>query len=845
MASSTGNNDRAALLTQQAVNLVDAGNLEEGARKIREAISLAPDHPQVKAAFGKIQADNTIDVVLKLCERFAEDNDSKAGIEAVSYITTRGSQISKSVAVQCLQLLVKQQYVQDKGVRDSLVADLLLYSLGAREYLAKQLQGSVTRSFDEFYEVGDGSATGLAAAVLDPAAWSTEMLRDAGEQDVFRLFMAKLLESGNDHNGRALKGIARLLATDAAKLYTIIDEDSFDAMLASLDDRLSLDIRSQATLATAKYLEVSKEAGQEQLSRFITTRIGNHSSDDLIVAFSAAAAVFPLVPIMASSLFLSEGFVPSLVSLLEKETKSQKVEQAALDMLSAACIDGGCREAICKHCLRWLHLVVNTGDNHRRGQAAVILAKVKSTNAFGKASQPGQESKNDIADVVPMFQAMLLDGGDTDRKNSIEGLAYASMQAKVKEEIAINTGLLNRLTHVQDISPLVGSRTKKAERFPSGQDPMTSSISFGTLTILDNLTRYLPQLSEQQKRMSELKAYANAAPGTTHSDPLDDDDHVSDRCKFVLRAKVVPYMVNLEKVHKPKGLSPSSLAIMARILLSLSRTPSSRGELVQQGAVNLLRSIYETNSLERPGKGLAAHALARILISIDPQLVVKNRTAKSTVEIVRSLLRNPDADSSDGPRDLLPEFEGLLALTNLASDPLLDAGTQIVQSIFDKIEELMLSSTPLLQRAATELLCNLMTCPSGLQKLADGSKAACRRLHIVLALADAEDVATRQAAAGALAMLTEWFEVVVKAILDRERGVRILLTLCEDDDKGCVHRGVVCIQNMLTSEGVVGKRACEDIRALNGIAILRRVLVTRKGDKAIVESSIKALEVLT
>ena len=798
----------------------------------------------MKAAFGKIQADNTIDVVLKLCERFIEYNDSKAGNEAVSYITTRGSQISKSVAVQCLELLIKRN-VQHNGVRDSLVAGLLSYSFGAREHLAKQIQVSVTKSFDVFYEVGDGSATGLAAVVLDPAAWSTEVLRDAGEKDVFRLFMSKLLESGNDHNGRAMKGIARLLATDAMKLYTIIDEDSFDAMLASLDNRLSLDTRSQATLATAKYLEVSNEVGQEQLSRFITTRIEQHTSDDLIVAFSAAAAVFPLVPTVASSLFLSEGFIPSLVSLLEKETKSQKVEQAALDMLSAACIDRGCREAICKHCLRWLHLIVNTGSSHRRGQAAVILAKVKITNAFGEASQPGKESKNDIADVVPMFQAMLLDGGDTDRKNSIEGLAYTSTQAKVKEEIAINSILLDKLTHVHDISPAVGSLSTKAKRFPSGQDPITFSMSFGTLTILDNLTRYLPQLSEQQKRMSELKAYANATPGTTHLDPLDDDDHVSDRCESVLRANVVPYMVNLEKFHKPKGLSPSSLAIMARILLSLSRTPRNRGELVQQGAVTLLRSIYETESLEREDKGLAAHALARILISIDPQLVVKHRTVNSIVEMVLSLFGNSEADSSEGPRDLLPEFEGLLALTNLASDPLLDAGTQIVKSIFDKIEELMLSGNPLLQRAATELLCNLMTCPSGLQKLADGSKAASRRLHIVLALADAEDVATRQAAAGALAMLTEWFEVVVKAILERERGVKILLTLCEDDDKGCVHRGVVCIQNMLATEGVVGKRACEDIRTLNGAVILRRVLVTHKGDKAIVESSSKALEVLT
>ncbi|MCJ1403674.1 hypothetical protein MMC11_006897 [Xylographa trunciseda] len=849
MDSSTGKNDRAARLAQQALILVDAGKLEEGARSIREAISLAPENQQVKAAFVVLQAGKTIDVVLKLCECFTIDNDVEAGKEALSYISTHGPQISKAYATRCLQLLITQKDVQNEEVRDSLVAGLLRNSLVAREYLARQLQDSVTKTFDEFYEIGGGSAAGVAAVVLDPTAWAAEGLREFAEQDVFRLFVAKLLESGSDHHGRAVKGIAQLLAADAEKLYAIIDEDSFAAILASLDNRLPLDIRGQAMLATAKYLEVSKESGREQLSRFITTRIEKHTSDDLIVAFSTAATVFPLIPTMASSLFLSEGFVPSLAALLEKESKSQKVEQAALDMLSAACIDGGCREAICKYCLRWLHLILKTGQDHRQGQAAVILAKVKGINSSNKSTQPDKASEKDIADVVPMFRTMLLNGGDTDRKNSIEGLAYASIQAKVKEGLVLNRDLLSRLTDIpNEISPR-GSRSTTFKGSTIYQDPLAMSVAFGTLTILDNLTRYLPRLSEEQKRMSQLKAYANAAPGVMQSDPLDDDDHVSDRCKYVLEANVIPYMVNLEKVFKPKGLSPSSLAIVARILFSLSRTPKTRGMLVQQGAVSLLRSIYETNSLEGQDKRVAAHALARILISVDPKLAVR-RSTEPIVTMILSLLENSEADSSDGPKDLLPEFEGLLALTNIASAPSLEAGPLIVEFAFDKVEELMLSSTPLLQRAATELLCNLMTCASGLQKLADGSKAASRRLHIVLALADAEDVATRQAAAGALAMLTEWFEVVVKAILDRERGLKILLTLCEDEDKGCVHRGVVCIQNMVTTEGDVGKRACNEVRTLDGVAILRRVLsrkkvlVTGEADEAIVQSTTKALKAL-
>ncbi|KAK6429250.1 SWI5-dependent HO expression protein 4 [Oleoguttula sp. CCFEE 5521] len=83
-----------------------------------------------------------------------------------------------------------------------------------------------------------------------------------------------------------------------------------------------------------------------------------------------------------------------------------------------------------------------------------------------------------------------------------------------------------------------------------------------------------------------------------------------------------------------------------------------------------------------------------------------------------------------------------------------------------------------------------MNSPAGVAKFADGSGKAKNRLHILLALADGEDLATRRAAGGALAMLTEW-DAAVEAVLERERGVEILLGLCEDEDEGLRHRGLI------------------------------------------------------
>jgi hypothetical protein len=81
--------------------------------------------------------------------------------------------------------------------------------------------------------------------------------------------------------------------------------------------------------------------------------------DDFILAFSVASCTFPVVPDIIATLFLSEGFVAGLGALMKRKWKSKKVEQAALDMLNAACMSTPCREAIQKYCTEWLEEIVN------------------------------------------------------------------------------------------------------------------------------------------------------------------------------------------------------------------------------------------------------------------------------------------------------------------------------------------------------------------------------------------------------------------------------------------------------------------------------------------------------
>ena len=141
-------------------------------------------------------------------------------------------------------------------------------------------------------------------------------------------------------------------------LFQLVDMDSVETILGYLDMRQSPMVRGHATLTTAAYLKAAGEKGVEYLSQFFYSRVRKAIYDDFIIAFSVAAAIFPIVPDVTATLFLSEGFVAGLGPLMKRKWKSKKVEHAALEMLNVACMNTPCREAIKKYCTEWLEDMV-------------------------------------------------------------------------------------------------------------------------------------------------------------------------------------------------------------------------------------------------------------------------------------------------------------------------------------------------------------------------------------------------------------------------------------------------------------------------------------------------------
>jgi hypothetical protein len=190
-------------------------------------------------------------------------------------------------------------------------------------------------------------------------------------EDKTLLLLARLMEAGLEDEAicKELNALTKLLSDDSAAetrssekhapLYQLIDSDFVETILGYLDMRQSPAVRGYATLTTSAYLKASGDKGVDLLSQFFYSRVGKGTYDDFILAFSVAASIFPIIPDITATLFLSEGFVPSLGPLMKRKWKSKKVEQAALEMLNIACMNTPCREAIKKYCTEWLEEIVN------------------------------------------------------------------------------------------------------------------------------------------------------------------------------------------------------------------------------------------------------------------------------------------------------------------------------------------------------------------------------------------------------------------------------------------------------------------------------------------------------
>jgi protein unc-45 len=627
----------------------------------------------------------------------------------------------------------------------------------------RNISNDFTKYMTQFLGFGPDGVEALINIVLRKSDGDEQRL--TAIQQLIPQLAQRLPTTDNEQMQVELLNALIRVATSDHSLRSL-DSASFNILFAFLSSQRPQAVRSRAIVLLSTIM--SKEESnsnllssvKSQLSNFITDQLSTASPTEYITALSVLTSIFTIRSEMGAEIFLQEGFLEEIVED-GLDLEDENVPKALLELLSAASVDKSCRAKILNVADGFLQECAHSTDTEKRALSGSILAKLSS--ASGELSQTGM-------DLLKIFNNAYQSKNETALQSAVEGLAFSSTIGKTKEELTKDPNFLHSIMGIL--------------KSPGRQHPLI----YGCLSVLVNLTFYKPPLTEEEKRINEIRRMAKET--NIHTiDKLDDNAHVSTRCKAVLSAGLLPSL-NVMATNS----SPACITAIAYILLSVSTTPAHRGLMAQQGAIKLILALL-TKPVDQNTEITLAHALAKILISVNPSLIFSSRTPiTAPIQPLTSLLTNESLPNE------LPRFETLLALTNLASAED-SARSAIVDKAWTVTETLLLSDTPLLQRAATELVCNLVVSQKGTEKfLPSKGTSASSRLHLLLALADVDDVATRRAAGGALAMLTDLKEICV-AIGEVERGVERVGGMVGDDDEDVAFRGMICMRNLMENAG--------------------------------------------
>ncbi|KAF8445649.1 ARM repeat-containing protein [Boletus edulis BED1] len=594
----------------------------------------------------------------------------------------------------------------------------------------------------------------------------------------------------------------------------------------------------------------------------IASNLSESREDALLAAVTFHCALFQVDWKSASQIFTEDGFI-DLFTTLETSTSSP-VSLALARLYAQASSHKACRQLFSEETMAWLKARSSqTTDDALRAVAILAIFKLAHGSSSDPAALPvgtaGTTSLlvgEDIARAAQLSD-MIMNSKDIGAclSEAVEGLAYLSTNPSVKKDLANNTFLKRLFSFVPKRKAAVDATNN-------------STLIYGVLMIISNLCAYKPRLSQEQQQIAKLRRMAESGKQAGRQgaeeqlDPLESEREVQARCRSAISCGA------LEVLATASGLDSQGIrSSVGQILLSFAENKDNRGEILRGGGSKTLTRIFQSMSSSSPDslpqEALpATQALAKLAITAPP-FQVFGPNEGNVLDAIRpfsQLLLHPSAST-------LQQFEGVMALTNLAShSPTVASRVANIPHILSKVELLMLEDHTLMRRAATELICNLVAGSEQVfERYAGANEEMVRstsrdgspksKIHVLIAMSDVEDLPTRFAASGALAMLTST-QVACEAIFDlqkeRHRAFLVLAQLIDpsihagDDDvmdeesnggvgdPGLVHRGVVCIRNLLSTLQSPSHRDTlkDEVKKAGWVVVFERLLKGELGSFA-------------
>ncbi|KAJ3797917.1 P-loop containing nucleoside triphosphate hydrolase protein [Lentinula aff. detonsa] len=581
------------------------------------------------------------------------------------------------------------------------------------------------------------------------------------------------------------------------------------------------------------------------------------NENDLLVGISFLTALFQ-VDWQTASVIFQQGMVQELIMDSVELTPSADLSLHVARLLSQACGYKPSRAALSSQASQWLESKSRTTQTSLRATTAIALIKLKKGRVADSATNdlsgaPTAEMQNVDDGLAAVMKKLVIDGTEkSSLADAVEGLTYLSTDPAIKEELSKDSQFLRRLFS------LVPKRRSTAA------NETTSTILYGVLVMVSNICAHRPQLTEEQRQIEKLRRMAKSSgPSSDASESLNDDARVRERIKSLLAAGVLNVFATVLPSTDTSGIRINA----GNALLDIITDKDNRGKVLQHGGAKLLILLIQKAMSELEGRAeldaaslAPIQALAKLAITSSP-IAVFGPNQGALYDAIRPftvLLLHSSAKQ-------LQRFEALMALTNLASaSPEVSSRIANADGLLNQVELLLLDDHPMIQRASIELLCNLIAGSDEVfNRYSSADSTGKSKLHIILALSDAEDLQTRLAAAGALATLTST-PSACKALLEIQRERRRVLPIItllidpsaapqdertdSEGDPGLVHRGVVCACNFLLSieaevdQKIIREEAKESglVQALENTAFVPIMAPSKKAGKKVTPAAKKS-----
>lgn len=535
-----------------------------------------------------------------------------------------------------------------------------------------------------------------------------------------------------------------------------------------------------------------KSAMEEECTAFVYTRLARDEVSIRRDAVTAVAILLHGVLDIGAKIFTQAAVLDEVVKMADSALpESQSV---AAEVLALAASNKERCQNIMKDGLPVLKKLFSSPDDGVKVRALVGLCKLGclgGSNVNARTFAEGSGLKLERA-----CRKFLLNINRRGRlyKWAVEGLAFLSLDAEVKETLVSNQTVISALCDI----PKTGEQ----------------SLLYGLATIFVNLTNSYDK-PERNPELEELGKYAGENIPKEHE--LDGELYVKKRVSSLLEHSVVPALLTLSAVD-----SNAIHEQVARVFLAVVAEVSYRGVVIQQGGVRALLPLTNTNTSK--GKLLAAQALAKIAITSDPRLAFPGQRA---LEVIRPLVQLLKSEQG------LQQFEALMALTNLAGTT-----DDVRQRIIKEggvllMESLMFEEHDLIRRASTEALCNMIQMPEVHERFLNDD---IERVKLWTLFSGEEDFELARAASGGLAQLTHDPRICTK-VMQVKSATTILKEMLASEKEELQHRAAYIIANLVEAS----KEIASDIVSSEFLEILMALNQTTTTSHSVKNSANRAL----